>query len=270
MQEILDAIQAEQFDALAGIPVPDHYRGITVHADEVDMFAGIPSADKDPRKSLHLDDVADARDRPRRGARRGDGQRHQLQHGLDVDLRAAADVRLPAPLRPHLAAHRPPRPALPRRRLRSGGRRAAHRAGRQRVEARRPGGRALPVGRAGEPRRPRRHDDGSRAAHLGLRDELRRPRRAGAGQVQPAHAQARAPDLGGGRGAWPGQLHGVPPARLAQRRGHEAGRHRADLGRLGRPRLLRHAVRAQRRRHARLRRRRRRRRRRSAGRWAPS
>jgi crotonyl-CoA reductase len=43
VQEILDAIQAEQFDALAGVAVPDHYRGVTVHADEVDMFAGIPS-----------------------------------------------------------------------------------------------------------------------------------------------------------------------------------------------------------------------------------
>ena len=58
MQEILDAIQAEQFDALAGVAVPDHYRGVTVHADEVDMFAGIPSTEKDPRKSLHVDEVA--------------------------------------------------------------------------------------------------------------------------------------------------------------------------------------------------------------------
>src|SRR6476661_7148364 len=58
VQENLDAIQAEQFDALAGVAVPDHYRGVTVHADEVDMFAGIPSAEKDPRKSLHVDEIA--------------------------------------------------------------------------------------------------------------------------------------------------------------------------------------------------------------------
>ena len=51
----------------------------------------------------------------------------------------------------------------------------------------------------------------------------------------------------------PGQLHRLPPAGLAQRRGHEAGRHRAHLGRLRRPRLLRHPVRAQRRRHPGLR-----------------
>jgi crotonyl-CoA reductase len=58
VQEILDAILAEQFDAVGSLPVPDHYKGITVHADEVSMFEGIPSRDKDPRKSLHLDDVA--------------------------------------------------------------------------------------------------------------------------------------------------------------------------------------------------------------------
>jgi crotonyl-CoA reductase len=58
VQEILDAILAEQYDALAGIDVPDHYRGVTVHADEAEMFAGIPSKEKDPRKSLHLDEVA--------------------------------------------------------------------------------------------------------------------------------------------------------------------------------------------------------------------
>jgi crotonyl-CoA reductase len=57
VQEIRDAILAEQDDALAGLDVPEHYRGMTVHADEAEMFAGIPSPEKDPRKSLHLDDV---------------------------------------------------------------------------------------------------------------------------------------------------------------------------------------------------------------------
>ena len=37
---------------------------------------------------------------PRRGLRRRDGQLDQLQHGVDLDLRAGADVRLPRPLRP--------------------------------------------------------------------------------------------------------------------------------------------------------------------------
>ena len=58
MQEILDAILAEQYDAVGALDIPDHYRGVTVHADEAEMFAGIPSWEKDPRKSLHVDDVA--------------------------------------------------------------------------------------------------------------------------------------------------------------------------------------------------------------------
>ena len=93
MQEILDAILAEQYDALGGLAVPEHYRGVTVHADEIEMFAGIPSREKDPRKSLHLDEVPTPELGARRGARRRDGQRHQLQHGVDVDLRAGADLR---------------------------------------------------------------------------------------------------------------------------------------------------------------------------------
>jgi crotonyl-CoA reductase len=57
VQEILDAILAENYDAIGGIDVPDHYRGVTVREDEADMFAGLPARDKDPRKSLHLDEV---------------------------------------------------------------------------------------------------------------------------------------------------------------------------------------------------------------------
>jgi 5-methylthioribose kinase len=58
MQQIIDAIEnqgsAEDF---AAIPVPETYRGITVHRDEAEMFADMPTRDKDPRRSLHLDDV---------------------------------------------------------------------------------------------------------------------------------------------------------------------------------------------------------------------
>jgi crotonyl-CoA reductase len=57
VQEILDAILAEQLDTLGHLEVPESYRGITVHADETEMFAGIPTREKDPRKSLHLDEV---------------------------------------------------------------------------------------------------------------------------------------------------------------------------------------------------------------------
>ncbi|WAZ26176.1 crotonyl-CoA carboxylase/reductase [Streptomyces cinnabarinus] len=58
MQNIVEAIQAGEPDAVAALPVPDHYRGITLHADEVAMFEGLGGRDKDPRKSLHLDEVA--------------------------------------------------------------------------------------------------------------------------------------------------------------------------------------------------------------------
>ncbi len=51
---ILADAPAEEF---ASIPVPESYRGVTVHKDEADMFAGLPSNEKDPRRSLHLDDV---------------------------------------------------------------------------------------------------------------------------------------------------------------------------------------------------------------------
>jgi crotonyl-CoA reductase len=57
VQEIRDAILARDYGALAGVAVPESYKGITVHADEAEMFAGMASREKDPRKSLHLDDV---------------------------------------------------------------------------------------------------------------------------------------------------------------------------------------------------------------------
>jgi crotonyl-CoA reductase len=60
MKDITDAILSGEATAAyyAGIPLPEHYRAVTVHRDETDMFAGIAIADKDPRKSLHLDEVA--------------------------------------------------------------------------------------------------------------------------------------------------------------------------------------------------------------------
>jgi crotonyl-CoA reductase len=57
VQKILDAILAGERDAVAALPVPDSYKGMTVHADEVDMFDGLATRDKDPRRSLHLDEV---------------------------------------------------------------------------------------------------------------------------------------------------------------------------------------------------------------------
>ena len=57
MKQILDAILAGDSAAVGELDVPEHYRGITVHADEAAMFDGLDSKEKDPRKSLHLDDV---------------------------------------------------------------------------------------------------------------------------------------------------------------------------------------------------------------------
>jgi crotonyl-CoA reductase len=57
VKQILDAILAGDTAAVGELAVPDHYRGITVHADEATMFEGMNTKEKDPRKSLHLDDV---------------------------------------------------------------------------------------------------------------------------------------------------------------------------------------------------------------------
>ena len=59
MNKILDAILASDTtaDDFANLPLPEAYRGVTVHKDEAEMFDGLPSRDKDPRKSLHLDEV---------------------------------------------------------------------------------------------------------------------------------------------------------------------------------------------------------------------
>ncbi len=57
MQKILDAILADELGELGSLPVPEHYRAVTVHADETEMFDGLPNAEKDPCKSLHVEDV---------------------------------------------------------------------------------------------------------------------------------------------------------------------------------------------------------------------
>ena len=60
MQQILDAILAGDTPAAAftAMPVPQTYRGITVHEDEQSMFEGVATGERDPRRSLHLDEVA--------------------------------------------------------------------------------------------------------------------------------------------------------------------------------------------------------------------
>ena len=162
------------------------------------------------------------RARPRRGLHRRDGQRHQLQHGVDLDLRAAAHLRVPRPAGQGERLGRAPRPRLPRGRVRRLGRGAADRLGRAQLEARRQGHRPLQLRRRPEPECPRRLDAGRQPAHLGLRDQLRRPGRPGRGQGQPADAQADPPDLGGGGGQRPVQLDLLPDAGVEERRPHAA------------------------------------------------
>jgi crotonyl-CoA reductase len=57
VQKILDAILADELDAIGTLPVPESYRGVTVHADETEMFDGMDSRDKDPRRSLHIEEI---------------------------------------------------------------------------------------------------------------------------------------------------------------------------------------------------------------------
>jgi crotonyl-CoA reductase len=57
VDEIRNAILAGDYAAVAGIPVPESYKGMVVRKDEVDMFEGMTTREKDPRKSLHLQDV---------------------------------------------------------------------------------------------------------------------------------------------------------------------------------------------------------------------
>ena len=220
MKDILEAIlaggtPAEEFAAL---PVPEEYRAVTVRKDETGMFDGLPTRDKDPRKSLHIDDVPT----PELGP--GEALVAVMASAINYNT-VWTSIFEPVPTFGFLERYGRTSPLAKRHDLPyhvvgsdACRRRAAHRARRARLEARRRGRRALPVGRARGPGRPRRHDARPRAADLGLRDQLRRPRRARAGQGQPADAEARPPDVGGG--GLPGLVNSTAyrPARLEQRR----------------------------------------------------
>ena len=224
------------------------YRAATVHKDEVEHVRRPADPREGPAPLAPRGAGAHPRARPGRGPRRGHGERDQLQHGVDLDLRAR---RRPSGSSSATAAPRSSpgaTTAVPRRRLRPRGRRAARGPRRHEVEAGHRGRRPLPLGRARGRRGPRRHDDGPAAADLGVRDELRRARRARDRQGQPADAQADAPDVGGGGIPRARQQHGLPPADLPERRAHEARRPGAHLGRVRRAGLLRHPDGARRRR----------------------
>ena len=257
MQQIVDAINSGEgtSDDFAALEVPEAYTGALLRQEDEKMFEGVATRDRDPRKSLRIEDVPVPEVGP------GEALVAVMASSINYNtvwsshLRAGVDLRLPASLRTHVTAGQAPRPALPRDSALTcpawccapvpastsgspGDEVVAHCA----------------VRRAREPTRSQRHDARPRAAHLGLRDQLRRPRSARARQGEPAAREACTPQLGGGRVARPRQQHGLPPARQPERCRHEAGRHRADLGRQRRTRLLRDPDGAQRRGDAGLRR----------------
>ena len=140
----------------------------------------------------------------------------------------------------------PPCARLPRRRLGRGGRGAPHRLGGAQLEGGRQGHGPVQLRRRPGPLGPRRLHAGGQPAHLGLRVELRRAGRRDGGQGEPAHAQAGAPELGGGGHQRTVQLDRLPDAGLAQRGPDDPGRQGARVGRQRWPRQLRRAARAQR------------------------
>ena len=165
-----------------------------------------PTKDKDPRKSLHVEEVPTPELGPgealvavmaSRSTTTPSGRRSSSRSRRSAS--SSATAACPTLTKRHDLPYHVVGSDLAGVVLRG-------RPRRQQVEARGRGRRALPVGGAGGPGRPRRHDDGPAAADLGLRDQLRRPGRAGAGQEQPADAQARPPHLGGGRRPGAGQL----------------------------------------------------------------
>lgn len=129
MKEILDAILSTDSTPadFAGLKLPESYRAVTLHKDEEQMFSRPGQPRQGPAPVPAPRRRRPARARPGRGPGRGDGQRGELQHGVELDLRAGLHLRLPGAVRPPLAADQASRPAVPRARLRPGGRGAAHR-----------------------------------------------------------------------------------------------------------------------------------------------
>lgn len=58
MRAIRDAILGNAgADALAGIPVPSHYRAVALLRDEIGMFDDVPERDRDATRAMHVIDV---------------------------------------------------------------------------------------------------------------------------------------------------------------------------------------------------------------------
>ena len=256
MKDILDAILADdaRVGDFAALPVPAVLS--RNHRARRRGRACSPvreSRDKDPRQSLHLDDVptpelgpgeALSRSWPRRSTTTpsGPASSSRCRRSPSSAVRAA------------VAAGQASRPAVPRRRLDLAG--VVLRTG-PGVHAWKPGDEVVAHCLSVELESPDGHNDtmldpeqriwGFETNFGGLA-ELALVK---SNQLMPKPAHLTWEEAAVARA---GQLDGVPPAGLAQRRRHEAGRRGADLGRFGRSRLVRDPVRAQRRRDPGLRR----------------
>ena len=250
MQAILEAIQAgASGDELANLPVPESYRAAFVSPRRADHVrrAGFrrqgPPQVPPRRRGRH------ARAGARRGLRGGDGVGHQLQHGLDVDLRAAADLRVPRPPRQGVGVGRPPRPAVPRGRLRRLGRRLQVGSA---VRNWKPGDKVTVHCNHVDDQDPSAHDDSMLAANQRIWGfETNFGGLADLAVVKANQLMPKPAHLSWEEAACNALCNSTSYRMLVSPNGvpHEAGRHHPHLGRVRRPRRLRLPVRPQRRRH---------------------
>ena len=221
---------------------------MTVHADEVDMFEGLESRDKDPRRSLHLDDVPT----PELGP--GEALVAVMASAINYNT-VWTSIFEPMPTFKFLKRYGRLSPLAKRHDL------PYHVVGSDLagvvlrtgpgVHNWKPGDEVVAHCLNVELESPDGHNDtmlDSEQRIWGFETNF-----GGLAELALVKANQLMPKpehltLGGSRVPGPGQLHRVPAAGVAQRRQHEAGRRRADLGRVRRPRLVRHAVRAERRR----------------------
>ena len=257
MQQILDAILAGDTtpEDFAALELPESYRAVTVHKDEVGMFEGLASRDKDPRKSLHVEDVP----LPELGP--GEALVAVMASAINYNtvwtsiFEPVLDVRLPRALRPALARSAK-RHDLPYHVVGSdlSGVVLAHR--RRASTSWKPGDEVVAHCLSVELESPDGHNDTM------LDPEQRiwgfETNFGGLAQIALVKANQLMPKpdhLTWEEAASPGLVNCTAYRQLVsqQRRRHEAGRQRPDLGRQRRPRRLRHAVRPQRRRRPGLR-----------------
>ena len=192
MKQILDAILADAHlePGFADIPMPESYRGVTVHKDEEQMFAGMPTREKDPRKSLHLDDVP--------VPELGPGEALVAVMATAINYNTVwSSIFEPVSTFGFLSRYGrshalTKRHDLPYHVVGSDLAGVVLRTG-PGVNAWKPGDEVVAHCLSVELESPAGHNDtmmDPRAADLGLRDQLRRPGRDRPGQDQPAHAQA--------------------------------------------------------------------------------